>query len=463
MFREPPAAGEKFFRAAGRRLPPEEARSGCDLKRTRCPLKLRATMNEFTRTPRFVLRLFTLLLGFAPLALLAQDTPSQTGSTNSIWLTFGLDRVDWLQARPLAETPLWQFLASLIYICLAFYVSKLLDYFIRERVQKWTSRTATKLDDLLVGLVRGPVKVVSFVILLHVGMEVYAWPEQMARSLSSALKIIVACSVTYVVLKAIDTLMGLWRERATTPENEQFSKQLLPLLGRSFKVFVVIVAALVTSQNLGFNVTGLIASLSIGGIAIGLAAQDTLGNLFGAVAVLMDRPFKVGDRIQLDAVDGVVEAIGFRSTRVRNLDGHLVTIPNKAVGNATITNITARPNIRTLMNLGITYDTPVDKVRLALAILEEVLRSHPKTKDVIISFNKFESSALNLQVVHWWDSTDFRAYLGEFQLLNLEIKRRFDAEGINFAFPTQTIYLKQDSEWKLGGALLPPAEERIAA
>jgi len=374
-----------------------------------------------------------------------------------IWLTFGLDRVPWLQSRPFAGIPLWQYVASLIYVFLAFYLSKFLDYFIRERVAHWAARTATKLDDLLVNLVRGPVKVVSFVILLHVGMKVYSWPAEMTVFLSNGLKIIVACSITYVLLKAIDTLMGVWHERSATPDHEQFSKQLLPLLGKTFKVFVVIVAVLVTSQNLGFNVTGLIASLSIGGLAVGLAAQDTLANLFGAVAVLMDKPFKVGDRIQLDNVDGTVEQIGFRSTRVRSLDGHLVTIPNKTMGAATITNISARPNIKTVMNIGVTYDTPAERVQRAIAILEEVLRPHPKTADLIISFNKFESASLNILVVHWWNSTDFKAYLQEFQLLNLEIKRRFDAEKISFAFPTQTIYLKQDSEWKLSGTLPPPA------
>lgn len=381
------------------------------------------------------------------------ESAFEPGRTNTsptgIWLSFGLDRVPWLGSS-VADIPIWQYLASLIYIFLAFYVSKLLDFFIRERVQQWAANTETKLDDLLVELVRGPVKVVSFVILLHIGMKVYSWPEVMAVFFSNALKIIVACSITYVLLKAIDTLIGLWRERSTTPDNEQFSRQLLPLLSKTFKVFVVIVAVLVTSQNLGFNVTGLIASLSIGGLAVGLAAQDTLANLFGAVAVLMDRPFKVGDRIQLDNVDGTVETIGFRSTRVRHLDGYLVTIPNKTMGNATITNISARPNIKTVMNVGVTYDTPAEKVLRAMTILAEVLKPHPMTADLIISFNKFESSSLNILVVHWWNSTDFKAYLMEFQLLNLEIKRRFDAEGISFAFPTQTVYLKQDSEWKLG-------------
>jgi MscS family membrane protein len=205
------------------------------------------------------------------------------------------------------------------------------------------------------------------------------------------------------------------------------------------------VAGLVTSQNLGLNVTGLIASLSIGGLAIGLAAQDTLGNLFGAMAVLMDKPFKVGDRIKLDNVDGTVETIGFRSTRVRNLDGHLVTVPNKTMGNATITNISRRPNIKSVMNFGITYDTSPEKVQRAVAILEEVYRAHPMTHDVLISFDKFNDCSLNLLVIYWWKSTVHKDFLAGMQEFNLKIKQRFGAEGIEFAFPSQTVYLKQDS------------------
>jgi len=201
----------------------------------------------------------------------------------------------------------------------------------------------------------------------------------------------------------------------------------------------------VTTQNLGINVTGLLASLSIGGLAVGLAAQDTLSNLFGAVAVFVDKPFRLGDRVRLDNLDGTVEAIGLRSTRVRNLDGHLVTIPNRTVANAAITNISKRPNIKTVMNIGITYDTPPEKVQRALSILEDVYRGHPMTADVLLSFDKFTDSSLNLLVIHWWNSTVYKDYLAGLQAMNLAIKERFDAEKIEFAFPTRTIYVKQET------------------
>lgn len=347
---------------------------------------------------------------------------------------------------------LWKYLFSLIYIFLAFYVSKFLDYLTRVWLKKLAEKSQTKFDDLLLQLLNGPVKVVAFVIFLRIGLDVFDWPEVVQKVLAKGFTIIVAVSLTYMVLKFIDLIMGVWRQRVSVKEDDEFNKQLFPIIRKSLKVFIIIVATLVTLDNIGVNITAAIASLSIGGLAVGLAAQDTLANLFGGVSIFLDKPFRIGDRIQLDAVDGPVESIGLRSTRVRNLDGHLITIPNKTMGNATITNISARPNIKTTMNIGITYDTPATKVKRALQIIEEVYKPHPKTFDCVIGFNKFESSALNILVVHWWKATDYKEYLAGMQEMNLALKERFDAEGINFAFPTQTLYVKQDSEWRVGGA-----------
>jgi MscS family membrane protein len=351
---------------------------------------------------------------------------------------------------------LWKYIFSLIYIFLAFYVSKLLDYLTRVWLKKWAEKSKTKFDDLVLELLNGPVKVVAFMIFLRIGLDVFSWPEMVQAVLSKGFTIVVAISLTYMAMKFIDLLLNFWRQRSAAREDETFNKQLFPIIRKTLKVFVIVVAAMVTLDNLGINITAAIASLSIGGLAVGLAAQDTLANLFGAIAIFLDKPFKIGDRIQIDNIDGPVESIGLRSTRVRNLDGHLVTIPNKTMGNATIINIAARPNIKTVMNIGITYDTPVEKVKLALSIIKEVFGGHPMTGNLVMSFNKFESSSLNILVVHWWKDADFLASLGGLQEMNLALKERFDTEGISFAFPTQTVYMKQDSEWRLKTESLPP-------
>ncbi len=361
----------------------------------------------------------------------------------SAWVTFGLDRLPWLR-EALFDIPLWQYLASLIFIFLAFYVSKLLDWLVHGQLRRWAATTETKLDDLLLQLLRGPVKIVAFVILLHVGLRIFSWPEWFADFFSKGLKLIVAVSITYMALKLIDLLLGYWRQRAHVGADKSFNDQLLPIIRNTVKVFIVIVAVLLTLQNLGLNITSLIASLSIGGLALSLAAQDTVANLFGAVAVLTDKPCQVGDRIKVEGYEGVVEAIGLRSTRVRNADGHLITIPNKTMGNATITNIASRPFIRTVMTVGITYATPMEKVKRALGILEEVFTRHPLTQEVLVTFNKFADSALNIEIVHLWNGTDQKLHARDLQALNLAVKERFDREGIEFAFPTQTVYVKSE-------------------
>ena len=362
--------------------------------------------------------------------------------------SFGLDRIDVLRETSLFGQPLWKYLASLIYIVLAFYVVKLLDFIVSVWLKRRAAKVATKSNDLFLDLLRGPVKVVAFVIFLNIGLDIFDWPERAQIYFSNGLIVVIACSVTYVVLKIIDLLLGVWCERMVSAPDRTFAEQLSPLLSKSAKVAIVLTAVILTADNLNIKVTSLLAGLSIGGIALGLAAQDTVANLFGAVAIFLDKPFHIGDRIKVEDVEGTVEGIGLRSTRIRNLDGHHVIIPNKLMGNAIIINITRRATIKTEMNLGVTYDTPVAKVKRATVILEEIFRANPRTLDLIISFNRFADSALNILVVHVWNGTDPKQHFAEMQELNLQIKQRFEAEGIEFAFPTQTVHLKPEPALK---------------
>lgn len=379
------------------------------------------------------------------------ETASTAPDVSRFTANAAYDKVRMLFEKQWLGEPLWKYFASILFVGLAFWSAKLLDWVVNQRLKRWAAKTATRFDDLLLELLRGPVKVVSFVVLLHVGFRLFAWAPWVQDYLSKGLRVVVAWSITYVIVKAVDPLITYWRLSLKPDEDKLMDSHLLPLFRKSIKIFIVIVAVLFTSQNLGLNITSLLAGLSIGGLALGLAAQDTVANVLGAIAIFVDKPFRVGDRIQLENVDGTVESIGLRSTRVRNLDGHLVTIPNKTVGNATIVNISRQPSIRTIMDIGITYDTPPEKVQKALDVLEQVFREHPMTSDLIVSFTQFSDSSLNLKVIHWWEGSDYRAYMAGMRELNLRIKERFDAEGLSFAFPTRTLYIKQDSPWHVEG------------
>ena len=360
-------------------------------------------------------------------------------------LTFGLDDVDFLHEHTALGQPLWKYASFLIYVLLAFCAAWLLDFVINGWLKRLAAKTETIYDDLILDLLRGPMKVVGFVILLNIGLGLFDWPAAAEKYLSRGLVIVVACSVTYVVIKLVELLLGIWREKVVSPQDKVFAEQLFPIFSKAAKVAVVIAATLLTADNMGIDVKTLLAGLSVGGLALGLAAQDTVANMFGAVSILLDKPFHIGDRIKVETVEGTVETIGMRSTSVRSLDGHQVSIPNKLMGNAIIINVTRRPTIKTEMNFGLTYDTPAEKVKRAKVLLEEIYRGNPKTADLLISFNKFADSALNIFVVHVWSGTDAKQHLAEMQELNLQIKQRFDAEKIEFAFPSQTVYLKAET------------------
>lgn len=366
-------------------------------------------------------------------------------------LTFWLDRVPGFDTL-LLGIPLWQYLASVIYICLAFLAARLFDWIAAAQVSRFTARTENKADDMVIELLRRPVRMLALVVLLQMGLSLFLWPAWLERWLQKGFYLLLAFSVTYVCLKLVDLGANYWRARRnaiTGTVDKNFNELLIPMVSKVVKVFVVIMALLVTLQNLGFNVTTLLAGVGVGGLALGLAAQDTVANLFGAAAVFMDKPFKIGDFVRLPEIEGSIEEMGLRSTRIRNPDGHLITVPNKTMGNATITNITMRPNIKTVMNIGITYDAPAEKVEEAGRILNEVYGGHPMTHDLLVGFNVFGESALNFMVIHWWKGLDYKEYLAGLQELNLTVKRRFDAAGLEFAFPSRTVYLKQEEDWRV--------------
>ena len=228
---------------------------------------------------------------------------------------------------------------------------------------------------------------------------------------------------------------------------------LAPLVGKTLRIFIVIIGGILIIQNLtGVKIGPLLASLGIGGIAVALAAKDSIANFFGTLTILFDKPFQIGERIMIDKYDGVVENVGFRSTRIRTLTGHLVTIPNDKIVNSGLENVGKRPHIRWLTNITITYDTLPGKVEKAVLIIKEALDNHEGMQPDFpprIYFNGFNDWSLNILVVAWYHPADYWAMQEWQQRTCLEILRKFNDEGIDFAFPSRTVYLANDDERQL--------------
>ena len=190
---------------------------------------------------------------------------------------------------------------------------------------------------------------------------------------------------------------------------------------------------------IGVKVTTLFAGIGIGGAAIAFAAQDSIKNFFGSVTVLADKPFFIGQRIVVGGNDGVVEEIGLRSTRIRLLTGHRVSVPNKHMAELMIENISERPHIRRLTNIRLALDTPPDKARKAIHIIEKVLEGHEGQKPDFpprVYFNEFNEDSLNILVLYWYHPADYWSYNALNQRVNLAIMEEFEKEGIQLAPPT---------------------------
>ena len=211
------------------------------------------------------------------------------------------------------------------------------------------------------------------------------------------------------------------------------------------RVIMIIIGSIYLIRIIsGKPINALLAGLGIGALAVALAAQDTLKNFFGSIMIMLDKPFSIGQRIIIEGHDGVIEQIGFRSTRVRTLTGHLVTVPNDKMATSSVENIGQRPSIRRLTNITITYDTPPEKVEKAVSIIREILDNHEGMDPEFpprVYFNEFNDTSLNILMVYWYFPPDYWAYLDFSERINLEIMNQFEKEGIEFAFPTTTTYL----------------------
>jgi MscS family membrane protein len=274
----------------------------------------------------------------------------------------------------------------------------------------------------------------------------------MLRAFQKAADVGAAVALIWFILRLV-TIIDVQLKKWAASTDSTIDDVLVPLVGKTLRVCILIIGSVVVIQNLtGVKIGPLLASLGIGGLAIAFAARESIANFFGTLTILFDKPFQVGQRIVINDYDGIVDSVGLRSTRIRTLTGHLLTIPNEKVISSTVENIGLRPHIRWLTNIGITYDTPVEKVEKAVEIIREILADHEGSNEEYpprVFFNGFNDYSLNIMVIAWYHPPtywDFQAWL---QSVCVEIMNRFEAEGIDFAFPSQTVYLANDDKRQL--------------
>ena len=286
----------------------------------------------------------------------------------------------------------------------------------------------------------------GFTVGLRIGLAFLLVGEALGGLLTILVSILVALTFGYAAFNLVE-VVDQWLMRFMRRDDSRLNDMVVPMVRTSLQLTVAVLTVLQIAQLLTDKpLTSILAGLGVGGLAVALAAQDTVKNFFGSLVIFADKPFMIGDRVVVDTFDGVVEEVGFRSTRLRNLDGHLVTISNGELANKAIQNIGRRPFIRRVFTLGLTYDTKPAQMQRAVEILRELLGNHEGMKPdtpARVYFQEFAAYALNIQVIYWYHPADYWKYMEFSERLNQQILERFNAEGLSFAFPTQTIHMAE--------------------
>jgi MscS family membrane protein len=346
----------------------------------------------------------------------------------------------------LAGNELWRIVALFGIILIAFILGKIINFVLQRSGNRAEAQQRLVWGALFKAIGRGSV-FLSFVLGIWFGLKLLNLESRLAHIADTISSILITIAIGYFIYWLVDVPVN-WLIKLTEKTESKIDDMLVPIIRKSFRVTIVILVLVQVAQILSDKpITSIIAGLGIGGLAIALAAQDSIKHFFGSIILLIDKPFEIGQRVVIDGHDGPVEEIGLRSTKIRTLDGHLVTVPNGELALKTIQNIGKRPYIRRLANITITYDTPPEKIEKALEILRELLDNHEGYQEDFpprVFFNEFNDYSLNILVIYWYHPPNYWDFMAFNERFNKEVFRRFNEEGIDFAFPTQTAYLAGD-------------------
>ncbi|HHQ45096.1 MAG TPA: mechanosensitive ion channel family protein [Candidatus Altiarchaeales archaeon] len=324
-------------------------------------------------------------------------------------------------------------------------LGEIIYFFINRSLKKITKKTKNRLDDLLVDAVEEPLVVLIFALGVYIAFKTLTIPASMTRISDGVVTGLVILDLVWILIRLIDIVVKEYVKPLTSKTETELDEQLLPIINKGLKLSVLIIGVLIILSTFGINVTALLAGLGVGGLAIALAAKDTIENTFGAFAIFLDKPFKIRDRVVLDGVTGDVMEVGLRSTRIKTLDNTELYIPNAKIVANNIENI-SRPNRHLAVSgtLTLTYDTSLAKLREGIEIVKKIISETEGASDKYkpnVVFREFASSSLNIWYKYWVD--DYKNRLSVMNEVNQKIKEQFEKAKIEFAYPTQTIYLEK--------------------
>lgn len=334
---------------------------------------------------------------------------------------------------------------SLLILVITIAIAKLISLINRKVILPFTKKTQNKLDDILFEALESPLIFAISLLGIWISIHNLSYPQEYIKIIDTAYRILITLNATWFFARLSNGLISVyWTRFGKSKESSKQDQRMMPILNRTITIIIWITGLFTALSNVGVNISALLGTLGIGGIAFALAAQDTIKNVFAAFTILTDKPFSIGDTIRIDSYEGTVIDVGIRSTKIRNYDKRIITLPNYKISDTSVINISAEPMRRVVMKIGLTYDTTPEKMEEAMAILRDMPNriDFVSPKDLTAYFTDFADSAMIITFIYYiekkGDNTQVRSNV------NLEILKTFNAAGLVFAYPTQTVFLSKE-------------------
>ena len=331
---------------------------------------------------------------------------------------------------------------SILIILGAIIIVKLLSLLGKKVIKPFVTGTDNHLDDVIFYSLEAPVKFAIILLGIWIAIHRLVYPDSFVKVVDNAYSILIVLDITWFFGRLFSSLLQVyWGKQSNGQANK-----MMPIIKRTILVIVWLIGIVMALSNVGVNISALLGTLGIGGIAFALAAQDTVKNVFGAFTILTDKPFSIGDTIRVDSYEGTVVDVGVRSTKIMNYDKRIITFPNYKITDTSIVNISSEPMRRVVLNLGLTYDTTSEKMKEALELLKSIpkrvenVSSNPS--DIVAVFTEYSDSALVIMYIYFIEKQG--DILGVTSNMNMEILAAFNKAGLNLAFPTRTVYIQKD-------------------
>lgn len=335
---------------------------------------------------------------------------------------------------------------SILIILGAIIIVKLLSLLGKKVIKPFVTGTDNHLDDVIFYSLEAPVKFAIILLGIWIAIHRLVYPDSFVKVVDNAYSISIVLDITWFFGRLFSSLLQVyWGKQSNGQANK-----MMPIIKRTILVIVWLIGIVMALSNVGVNISALLGTLGIGGIAFALAAQDTVKNVFGTFTILTDKPFSIGDTIRVDSYEGTVVDVGVRSTKIMNYDKRIITFPNYKITDTSIVNISSEPMRRVVLNLGLTYDTTSEKMKEALELLKSIpkrvenVSSNPS--DIVAVFTEYSDSALVIMYIYFIEKQG--DILGVTSNMNMEILAAFNKAGLNLAFPTRTVYIQKDESLK---------------